>query len=71
MLAELMQQLKHVFLIWYASFIFFSSSKIASAKKGNNPHVLMLSPPLNMDPKWFKDSTAYTIAKVPIFSLRF
>ncbi len=28
-----------------------------------NPHVLMLSPPLNLDPKWFAPHTAYTIAK--------
>jgi len=34
-----------------------------SAKKGNNPHVLNISPPLNMKPKWFKDHVAYTMAK--------
>jgi citronellol/citronellal dehydrogenase len=32
-------------------------------KKADNPHVLMLSPPPSLDPKWFKDHTAYTIAK--------
>jgi citronellol/citronellal dehydrogenase len=32
-------------------------------KNARNPHVLMLSPPLNMQPKWFKNHTAYTIAK--------
>ena len=32
-------------------------------KKASNPHVLMLSPPPSLDPKWFKDHTAYTIAK--------
>jgi len=31
--------------------------------KSENPHILNLSPPLNMDPKWFKNHTAYTIAK--------
>jgi citronellol/citronellal dehydrogenase len=31
--------------------------------KAENPHVLMLSPPLNMSPKWFKDHVAYTMAK--------
>jgi citronellol/citronellal dehydrogenase len=36
---------------------------IASAKAGGNPHVLTLSPPLNMNPKWFKGHVAYTIAK--------
>lgn len=28
-----------------------------------NPHILTLSPPLNMDPKWFQNHVAYTIAK--------
>ncbi|BDS13515.1 SDR family oxidoreductase [Aureispira anguillae] len=32
-------------------------------KKGNNPHILNLSPPLNMDPKWFGNHVAYTMAK--------
>ncbi|EPJ43772.1 MAG: short chain dehydrogenase [Osedax symbiont Rs2] len=31
--------------------------------KADNPHILNLSPPLNMDPKWFKKHGAYTIAK--------
>jgi citronellol/citronellal dehydrogenase len=31
--------------------------------KGANPHILNLSPPLNMKAKWFKDHTAYTMAK--------
>jgi citronellol/citronellal dehydrogenase len=32
--------------------------------KGTNPHILNLSPPLNLDPKWFvAGGTAYTIAK--------
>jgi citronellol/citronellal dehydrogenase len=32
-------------------------------KAAENPHVLTLSPPLNMDPKWFGNHAAYTIAK--------
>jgi citronellol/citronellal dehydrogenase len=32
-------------------------------KKGNNPHILNLSPPLSMKSKWFKNHTAYTMAK--------
>ncbi|MHA2392158.1 MAG: SDR family oxidoreductase [Promethearchaeota archaeon] len=32
-------------------------------KKADNPHILNLSPPLNMDPKWFKNNLAYTMAK--------
>jgi citronellol/citronellal dehydrogenase len=35
----------------------------ASAQAGRNPHILNLSPPLNMNPKWFKDHVAYTMAK--------
>lgn len=32
-------------------------------KKGNNPHILTLSPPLNMDLKWFRSHLAYTLSK--------
>jgi len=35
----------------------------ASAAAGRNPHILTLSPPLNLDPKWFRDHVAYTMAK--------
>jgi citronellol/citronellal dehydrogenase len=31
--------------------------------KAENPHILMLSPPLDMKEKWFAASTAYTMAK--------
>ena len=34
-----------------------------SAKAGRNPHILTLSPPLSMSPKWFKDHVAYTMSK--------
>ena len=34
-----------------------------SAEAGRNPHILNLSPPLSMKPKWFKDHVAYTMAK--------
>lgn len=34
-----------------------------SAAAGRNPHVLTLSPPLNMDPKWFAPHVAFTMAK--------
>ncbi|MEM9014049.1 MAG: NAD(P)-dependent oxidoreductase [Pseudomonadota bacterium] len=32
-------------------------------KKSDNPHVLNLSPPLDLDPKWFAGHVAYTMAK--------
>jgi citronellol/citronellal dehydrogenase len=31
--------------------------------QAKNPHVLMLSPPLNMTPRWFGPHVAYTMAK--------
>ena len=34
-----------------------------SAGLNRNPHILTLSPPLNLDPKWFRDHVAYTMAK--------
>jgi citronellol/citronellal dehydrogenase len=40
-----------------------SRSCIPHLKRAANPHVLMLSPPLDMDPKWFRGHTAYTMAK--------
>lgn len=32
-------------------------------RKAENPHVLMLSPPLDMTPRWFSGNVAYSIAK--------
>lgn len=34
-----------------------------SATEGRNPHILNMSPPLSMNPKWFKHHVAYTMAK--------
>src|SRR5215510_8487242 len=36
---------------------------IPHLKKGSNPHILMLSPPLDMNVKWFAPHVAYTMAK--------
>jgi citronellol/citronellal dehydrogenase len=36
---------------------------IPHLRKAANPHILMLSPPLDMKAKWFAHSTAYTMAK--------
>ncbi|UCC19535.1 MAG: NAD(P)-dependent oxidoreductase [Promethearchaeota archaeon] len=36
---------------------------IPHLQKSENPHILNLSPPLNLDPKWFKNNLAYTMAK--------
>ena len=40
-----------------------SKTCIPHLKKSDNPHVLMLSPPLDMSAKWFAPHVAYTMAK--------
>lgn len=40
-----------------------SQACIPHLKMAANPHILNLSPPLNMHPKWFKDNLAYTMSK--------
>ena len=43
---------------------FLTSQKcIPHLKKSDNPHILTLSPPLNLDPKWFGTFPAYSVAK--------
>ncbi len=42
---------------------FVSKACIPYLKKGSNPHILNLSPPINMDMKWFTNHLAYTISK--------
>ena len=43
--------------------LFVSKACIPHLKKGTNAHILNLSPPINMDMKWFKNHLAYTISK--------
>jgi len=40
-----------------------SQACIPHLQKAANPHILTLSPPLDMRARWFKDHVAYTIAK--------
>jgi citronellol/citronellal dehydrogenase len=40
-----------------------SQACIPHLAKASNPHILNISPPLNMDPRWFGPHVAYTIAK--------
>jgi citronellol/citronellal dehydrogenase len=40
-----------------------SRAAIPHLKRAANPHILTLSPPLNLNPRWFGPHTAYTIAK--------
>lgn len=42
---------------------FMSKCCIPYLKKGVNPHILTLSPPINMDAKWFVNHLAYTMSK--------
>jgi citronellol/citronellal dehydrogenase len=54
---DLMQQInaRGTFLV--------SKTCIPHLAQASNPHILNLSPPLDMDPKWFRNHVAYTMAK--------
>jgi citronellol/citronellal dehydrogenase len=55
---DLMQQInaRGTFLV--------SKTCIPHLERASNPHVLMLSPPLRMEPGWFAPHPAYTMAKI-------
>ena len=40
-----------------------SKACVPHLKQSGNPHVITLSPPLNMDPRWLKGHVGYTLAK--------
>jgi citronellol/citronellal dehydrogenase len=40
-----------------------SQACIPHLARSQNPHILNLSPPLSLDPRWFKSHVAYTMAK--------
>ena len=40
-----------------------SKESIPYLLKSDNPHILSLSPPLDMNPKWFSQTLAYTMSK--------
>ena len=42
---------------------FVSKACIPFLKKGTNAHILNLSPPINLDKKWFASHLAYTMSK--------
>lgn len=42
---------------------FVTKACIPQLKKSSNAHILTLSPPVNMNPKWFKGHIAYTLTK--------
>lgn len=47
----------------YRGTFLVSQQCIPHLKQASNPHVLTLSPPLNMNPTWFGRHVAYTISK--------
>ncbi len=40
-----------------------SKAAVAHLRRGRNPHILTLSPPINLESRWLAPHTAYTIAK--------
>ena len=42
---------------------FLCQAAIPYLKKSLNPHIINLSPPVNMNPKWFAGHLAYTLSK--------
>jgi citronellol/citronellal dehydrogenase len=42
---------------------FVSRACVPHLKQAENPHVLTLSPPLSLDPKWFSSHLGYTLSK--------
>jgi citronellol/citronellal dehydrogenase len=40
-----------------------SQAAIPHLTQAPNPHILMLSPPLSMEPRWFQNHVAYTMSK--------
>jgi len=41
----------------------YSKACIPHLLRAENPHILNLAPPLNLNPVWFKDHVAYTMSK--------
>jgi len=66
LLSTLETTAKRLDLMWdvnmRATFL-VSRACIPYLKQAANPHILTLSPPLNMDAKWFAPHLAYTISK--------
>ncbi len=62
-LAMPMKKLDLIFTVNARATFMCSQKCLPHLFKAKNPHILNLSPPLNMNPKWFKDYLAYTISK--------
>lgn len=48
-----------------------SKACIQHLRKASNPHILTLSPPINLTEKWFAKHTAYTISKYSMSMVAF
>lgn len=58
-----MKQVDLIFSVNSRATFMCSKLCVPHLQKSSNPHILNLSPPLNMSAKWFKDHTAYTMSK--------
>jgi citronellol/citronellal dehydrogenase len=54
---DLMQSVNHRAVYTMAHYA------IPYLKQSSNPHILNLSPPINLNPKWLKDYSPYTLSK--------
>jgi citronellol/citronellal dehydrogenase len=57
---------KRLDLMWDVNMratFFASQASIPYLKQSTNPHILTMSPPLNMEAKWFAPHVAYSISK--------
>ena len=62
-LATPMKRFDLIFSVNVRATFLCSQVCIPYLKNAANPHILNLSPPLNMSPKWFKNHLAYTMSK--------
>jgi len=62
-LATPMKRFDLIFSVNVRATFLCSQVCIPHLKNAENPHIVNLSPPLNMKAKWFKDQLAYTMSK--------
>ncbi len=58
-----MKQVDLIYAVNVRATFMCSKYCVPHLKQAANPHILNLSPPLNMQRKWFKDHLAYTMSK--------
>lgn len=54
---------ERMYAVNYRAAFLCSQAVIPYQKKSNHAHILTISPPINLKPKWFKDYSPYTISK--------